>query len=200
MSGKHIAVVPVGKINAEEVEAALVRAARVLRRPLELRAALPVPMGIEDRERGQHRAALLMAKLRATFARLGRGKLVGEGDATTAALPPKPDAIVFVTDADLFTGSADAVFSALIPAKGLGIVSLRRLREAFYRRRADPNKQRARLTKEVVRAAARLGGMPECSSPQCVLAPSNMLADVDLKDEGLCRACAQRMFKGTLRI
>jgi predicted Zn-dependent protease len=79
-------------------------------------------------------------------------------------------------------------------------VSLRRLREAFYRRPADAGKQRARLVKEIVRVVARLRAMPACRSPQCVLSPSEMLADVDIKEEKLCRACSQRLFQGTIRL
>jgi predicted Zn-dependent protease len=46
---------------------------------------------------------------------------------------------------------------------------------------------------------ARLCGAPECPSVECALSPTNMLADLDLKQEKLCRACSQRMFQGTVR-
>jgi predicted Zn-dependent protease len=194
-----VAVVPVGKVPAEEVEAALVRAGRVLRRTIELKAALPLPQGVEERERGQFRAGVLMARLRSTFSQLGPGRMVGEG-ATQDKPAVRPDAIVFVTDADLFTANSDSVFAAILASQRLGIASLRRMREAFYRRPADPGKQRARLAKELIRMIARLSGAPECSTIDCVLAPTNMLADLDLKQEKLCRACSQRMFQGTVRL
>jgi len=196
----RIAVVPVGKVSAEEVEAALGRASRVLRRPLELKAALALPQGVEDRERGQFRASLLMARLRTSFPQLGPGKMIGEGADATATPATRPDAIVFVTDVDLFTANSDGVFAAILASQHLAIVSLRRLREAFYRRRADPGKQRARLTKELVRVASRLAGARECSDISCVLAPSSTLADLDLKQERLCRSCSERMFQGTVRL
>jgi predicted Zn-dependent protease len=200
VSGFDVSVVPVGKIKSEEVEAAMSRAARVLRRPLELKGSLPVPQGVEDVERGQFRAANLLNRLRASFPQLGSGRMIGVEEGEDAKPPLKPGGILFITDVDLYTANSDAVFTALLSAKRLGVVSLRRLREAFYRRSADPSKQRARLTKEIVRAAARLSGMPECRSPQCVISASNMLADIDLKEEKLCRACSQRMFQGTVRI
>lgn len=200
MSGFDVSVVPVGKIKSEEVEAAMSRTARVLRRPLELKGSLPVPQGVEDVERGQFRAANLLNRLRASFPQLGAGRMIGVEEGEEAKPPLKPGGILFVTDVDLYTANSDAVFTALLSAKRLGVVSVRRLREAFYRRSAEPVKQRARLTKEIVRAAARLSGMPECSSPQCVISASNMLADIDLKEEKFCRACSQRMFQGTMRI
>jgi predicted Zn-dependent protease len=196
----HISVVPVGRVKSDEVEAALTRAARLLRRPLELKESLPVPQGVEDRERGQFRAAKLLTRLRASFPQLGPGRMIGAEGSEDAKPPHRSDAILFVTDADLFTANSDGVFAALLGSKGLGVVSLRRLREAFYRRSADPGKQRARLTKEITRIAARLAGSPQCSNPACVLSASNMLADLDLKEEKFCRDCSQRMFQGTVRI
>ena len=56
VDASDVSVVPVGKVKSDEVEAALARAARVLRFPVELKGPLPVPQGIEDRERGQFRA------------------------------------------------------------------------------------------------------------------------------------------------
>jgi predicted Zn-dependent protease len=77
---------------------------------------------------------------------------------------------------------------------------VRRLREAFYRRKADPVKQRSRLVKELLRMAGRLRSAPECTDPKCVLAASKMFADLDLKEERYCRQCSLRLFEGTIRI
>lgn len=200
MDASSVSVVPVGKVKSDEVEAALGRAARVLRFPLELKGSLPVPQGIEDRERGQFRAATLLTRLHASLPQLGPGRMIGVEEGGDDKPPFAPDKVVFVTDVDLFTANSDGVFTALLRTKGLAVVSVRRLREAFYRRSADPGKQRARLTKEIIRASARLIGMPECKTPQCVLAASNMLADLDLKEEKFCRACSQRLFQGTVQL
>ena len=59
-------------------------------------------------------------------------------------------------------------------------LSIRRLREAFHRRPADPVKQRTRLVKELTRMAGRLEKAPECGDPKCVFASSKVLADLDL--------------------
>ena len=200
MAGVHEAVIPVGKADAVEIEAASVRAAKLLRQPLELKGSLPVPSGSEDAERGQHRASKLMRAVHSMTPQLGPGKLVGiEGDAPEK-VPLRVDGHIFVTDVDLYTVNRDGVFGALLTSKRLALVSIRRLRESFYRRPADANKQRARLVKEIARMGARLLGAKECTDPQCVLASSRMLADIDLKEEKFCRACSQRLFEGTIRI
>ena len=199
MAGFHVAAVPVGRLDVEEIEAALNRAAKVLHQPVELREALPIPRGAEDVERKQHRAGTLIKRLAVEVLKLKPGRLVGSGDAEAKA-PYAPDGFVFITDVDLYTANTDGVHAALLTAKGLSVVSIRRLREAFYRRKADLNKQRTRLVKETTRMAARLRGVPECRDPACVLAASKMLADLDLKEERFCRACSQRLFEGTMRI
>jgi predicted Zn-dependent protease len=194
-----IAIVPVGRVDPEEIEATAARAAKVLHEPLELRAALAVPHTTEDAGRGQHRAAALLTRLREEVAKLGSGRLVGAADAS-ARPAPKPGGFVFLTDVDLFTAASDGVFAALLRPKAAAVVSVRRLREAFYRRAADPVRQRARLAKELLRMVGRLAGAPECSDAHCVLAPSKTVADVDAKDERFCRACEQRLFEGKLSL
>jgi len=199
MAGFHLAVIPVGKVDAEDLEQAMTRLAKGIRRPVELRGSLPIPRVAEDHERGQHRALTMMAELRSLVPQLEPGKLVGSED-PSAKLPPRADAYIFVTDVDLYTAKTDGVFGALISAKGLALVSLRRVREAFYRRPADLGKQRARLVKELLRMAGRLQGLPECSNPECALAPSKSALDIDTKAEVYCRACSQRLFEGKIQV
>lgn len=197
MATIHLAVAPVGRVETEELEAALVRAAKVLHRPIELREPLPVPHGTEDVARGQHRAAALMARLNTEALKLKPGRLVGAE--TEQAKPPlKPDGWLFFTDVDLFTARTEGVIAALLGPEHCAVLSVRRLREAFHKRRADPPRQRARVVKEILRLYGRLAGLPECADPQCVMAPSRGTPDIDTKQERYCRACDQRLFEGKL--
>lgn len=200
MAEFKLTVIPVGKVDATELEAVLSRVAKVLRRPVELRKSLPVPQGVEDTTRGQFRTALLMDRLRSMVPQLDSGKWIGPTGEEEEKPGLRTDAFVFVTDVDLFTAQTDGVFAALVSAKKLAVVSVRRLREAFYRRKADPNKQRARLVKEITRMGVRLMGLPQCADPKCILAASRMLLDLDLKEEKFCRGCSTRMFEGRVQI
>lgn len=200
MSVFHTAIISVGKIDEEELRLATARVAKLLRTPLEIRGKLPVPQGAKDSERGQFRASEVMKAARSMAPQLGSGKLVGaEGD-EQGKPPLKTEGYIFVTDVDLFTANTDGVFSALISKSGLAVSSVRRLRESFYRRSADLNKQRSRLVKEIARMGARLRGAKECVDPTCVLSASKHLADLDLKEERFCRACSLHLFEGTVRI
>jgi len=195
----HVAVVPVGRVGVEEIETAMARAAKVIHRPLELRETLPVPHGTEDPDRGQHRAAMFMDRLGQEVLKLKPGKLVGSDDPDAKA-PYQPDAYIFVTDVDLYTAKTEGVLSALITAKKRAVISVRRQREAFYRRKTNPNRQRSRLVKEILRMSARLAGVSECADPACALAPSRGTPDIDTKDERYCHECEQRLFEGKMHI
>jgi len=196
----HTAIISVGKIDSEELRLTTALVARLLRTPLEIRGRLPVPQGAHDSERGQFRAAELMKSARAMAPQLGSGTLVGVEGGDEGKPPLKTDGYIFVTDVDLFTANTDGVFAALISKAGLAVTSVRRLRESFYRRSVDLNKQRSRLVKEMTRMGARLRGAKECAQASCLLSASKHLADLDLKEEKFCRACSLHLFEGTVRI
>jgi predicted Zn-dependent protease len=195
-----IAVVPVGRVDADEVEAACRELSKVLHRPIELREAAPLPRGTEDSARGQHRAGPLLAELRSALPRLAVRKLVGGATAASPVATPSPDAVLFVTDVDLFTPTTESVLHELDSARRAALLSVRRLREAFYRRKADPPRQKGRLVKQMLYAVGRLQGLPECSDSSCALAPTLSLVDLDRKAEKFCAPCWRRLSAGIVRI
>lgn len=198
VAGFHLAVVPIGKLSVADLEGALQRVSKALHQPVELREPLPVPRASEDTDRGQHRAAMMIQLLADEVRKLRPGSMVGGDEAAKA--PLKPDGFVFVTDVDLFTAKTDGVFAAFNLDLKAAVVSIRRLREAHYKRRADPNRQRARVTKELLRMSGRLAGVAECGDPECVLSASKHLADLDAKAERFCRVCEAALFAGTIHI
>lgn len=200
MAELRVAVVPVGRMDPAEVEAAAREVSKVLHRAVELREPVPLPRGTEDAARGQHRAGPLLAELRAALPRLAARKLVGGAAAPSPVATPSPDASLFVTDVDLFTPATESVLHELDPARRAALLSVRRLREAFYRRKADPPRQRARLVKQMLYAIGRLQGLPECADSGCALAATLALVDLDRKAERYCAACWRRLSAGVLRI
>jgi len=200
VSELRVTVFPVAKMDAAEIEAALNRVTKVIHRPVELREAAPLPRGTEDSGRGQHRAVELLAALAASTRSLGVVRLVGATFEGTPVATPDPDATIFVTDVDLFTANTDAVYGHLSPARKHAVVSVRRLREAFYRRKADPKKQRARLVKEILRAIGKLQGLSDCRDAVCVMSTTQALPDIDRKAERFCGSCWRRLSTGVVRI
>lgn len=200
MSELRVSVVPVGRIDANEVEACIARVVKVLTRPVEMRAPAPVPRSSEDAGRGQHRSGPFLGELRTGFPRLAVAKLVGAPGPASPIPASSYDAIVFVTDVDLFRPDTDAVFGEIDARARAAVLSVKRLREAFYRRKADPAKQRSRVVKGILQAVGRVHDLPDCRDSRCVMAPVGALADLDLKGEKYCGSCWKRLTTGTFRI
>jgi archaemetzincin len=180
----RVAIVPVGKIDPAEVEAAAARISKVLNKTVELRPSAPVPKAGDDPARGQHLAGPFLAGLRSSIARTA----------------PAQDVTLFVTDVDLYKPSTDGVFGDIDAPGRAAVLSVRRLREAFYKRKADPIKARTRLVKLALYALGRACGLPECREAGCALSTTSALADIDLKSEKYCASCWRRLSTGAHRI
>lgn len=198
----RIAIVPVGRVDPLEVEAAATRIAKILNGTVTLRQAATVPKAGDDPARGQHLAAPFLAELKGQLARLAVVKQI-----TAHASAPAPptagagvDVALFVTDVDLYKPQTDGAFGEIDPAAHVAVLSVRRLREVFYKRKPDPAKARARLVKLALYALARARGVPECNDAACVLAGAGSLADLDLKPEKYCASCWRRITTGAFRI
>jgi predicted Zn-dependent protease len=194
----QLAVAPAGRIDPAEVQAALHLVARAFKSPVELRDALPLPRGTEDVARGQHKAAALLTSLRLAGGRAKKVTFIGEDDSGVEGTGKA--CLVLVTDVDMYTPDTEFVFSLIAAASGAGLVSVKRMREAFYRRKSDPDKQKARLAKEILRCAGQLVGMPECGDPRCGNASTRNLQDLDTKKVRLCAPCWRRLSTGTMSI
>ena len=180
----RIAIVPVGRIDPVEVEAAAARISKILNKVVDLRPPATAPRAGDDPARGQHLAGPFLADLRGQLARAGLAA----------------DPTLFVTDVDLYKPGTDGAFGDVDAAAHVAVVSVRRLREAFYRRKADPVKARARLVKLALYALGRARGLPECGDAGCALSATTSLADIDMKPEKYCASCWRRMTTGAFRI
>ena len=194
-----------GKMDPAEVEAAAARIAKVLNRPVTVHQTAPAPRAGDDPARGQHLAGPFLAELRGQLARLPVAKVVGAVPAAEPAGVATPagaasDATLFVTDVDLYKPQTDGAFGDIDASAHVAVLSVRRLREAFYKRKADPLRQRARLVKLALYALGRARGLPDCRDAACALLTTTSLADIDLKPEKYCAACWKRMTTGAFRL
>lgn len=183
----NLSIVPVGKMDVAEVEATAARIGKVLNAPVTVRPATPVPRAGDDPARGQHLA----------------GPFLGELVARPAARTPEavaPDVTIFVTDVDLYKPQTDGVFGDVDAVRHAAVLSVRRLREAFYKRKADPARQRARLVKLSLYALGRARGLPDCRDGGCALSTTTALTDIDMKPEKFCASCWRRLTTGAFRI
>jgi predicted Zn-dependent protease len=194
----RLAVAPVGRLDTSELEAAVAHVAKVLHHAVEVREPANLSRAHEDAARGQFRAGPMLAELRAAAPRLRTVKTIGT--APPGAAPGVADTFVLVTDVDLFTPATAGVLDEIDRAHRAALVSVRRLREVFYRRKADPGKQRSRLVKAILRAVGKARGLPDCNDPSCALSPTGALADLDRKAERYCSPCWKRLSEGVSRL
>jgi predicted Zn-dependent protease len=199
----RVSVVPVGRIDPQEIESAASRIAKVLNRAVALRQSASVPKAGDDPARGQHLAGPFLADLKGQLPRLALAKEVGtQPQEPTGEQAPGPvvAVTVFVTDVDLYKPQTDGAFGHIDAPGRVAVLSVRRLREAFYKRKVDPAKARARLVKLALYALARAHGLPECNDRGCALSATASLADIDMKPEKYCVSCWRRMTTGAYRI
>jgi archaemetzincin len=196
----RIAIVPVGHMDPAEVEAAAVRVAKVLNKAVEVREPAPGPKAGHDAARGQHLSGPFLAELKAVLPRLKVAKLAGGAPSPAPVAAATPDVVVFVTDVDLYRPQTEGIFGEVDGPGRVAVVSVRRLREAFYRRKTDPARQRARLVKMILYAIGRVCGLPDCKDVHCAMSTMTALADVDMKPEKYCAACWRRLSTGAFRI
>ena len=201
----RVAIVPVGRMDPSEVEAAAARIAKVLNQSVTLRQPATVPKAGDDPARGQHVAGPFLGELRGQLVRLPVAKVVGpqavpDPPGQPAAGATAAQVTLFVTDVDLYKPQTDGVLGDIDATAHVAVLSVRRLREAFYKRKADPAKARGRLVKLALYALGRARGLPECNERACAMLATASLADIDMKPEKYCASCWRRLTTGAYRI
>jgi archaemetzincin len=106
---------------------------------------------------------------------------------------------VLVTDADLYAEGLSFAFGQADPASRTAVISLARLREEFYDRRASRRRLEERAAKEALHELGHLFGLGHCSNPGCVMFFSNSLADTDRKSADFCANCRRLLPAGLNR-
>jgi predicted Zn-dependent protease len=105
-----------------------------------------------------------------------------------------------ITDADLFTERTDFLFSHAEPERRRAVVSTRRLKEAFWKRKSNPALQQTRLVREIIGAVALAAGAVPCESPNCAASHAKSPLHVDQKTDRLCPVCERKVRGGSQRI
>jgi archaemetzincin len=150
-----------------------------------LSSGLGIPTPIDDRtldpsfafhpERGQHHATEILTRL----ADLGE---------TACSLG--------VTGVDLFIPILTYIFGQAESGGHRALVSIHRLSQEFYGLPPDEEILRTRLFKESLHEIGHLLSLHHCDDYECVMASSHAVEWVDLKQEGFCPRCLDRVRNG----
>jgi len=222
-----VTILPLGTVDLVEVDAASKRVAKNLGIAVEVAKPAPMPVGHYDASRSQSDArkvvravpSTVVAPVRpapgttadpkatkaATLTPMAAFGSKATDDAPAPAGPPAPKGLaapikVGVTDTDLYVDFRDYVFVFAEPAYRRAIVSTKRLKEAFWRRKSDPARQQTRLVRELMEAVALAAGAPECPNPVCPASAARGPLDIDQKGDRLCPNCDVKLRGGSLRL
>lgn len=223
----RITIIPLGTVDLAEVDAAAKRATKSLGLEIQVAKPVPMPVGHFEAARGQSEARKVLAAVPATVvpkpkpapgttadptatkaAQLSPMESFGSrvhGPAPPTAVPPAPKGPippvkVGVTDADIYSGLKDFVFVIAEPEQRRALVSVRRVKEAFWKRKSDPPRQQTRLVKELLGAIALAHGAPPCENPVCPASAARGPLDIDQKGDRLCPNCERKVKGGALRL
>ncbi len=103
---------------------------------------------------------------------------------------------VGVTHVDLFLPVFTHLFGYAQLGGSAGVVSLYRLRPEFTGDPASPALTLDRLHKELLHELGHTFGLVHCLAPWCVMHPSRLPEEVDLKDAAYCTTCQEAVMKG----
>lgn len=169
-----VVLVPVGRIDAEVLER--------LRGGLLERFGQPVSVGREisepdhafDPRRQQYLSTAILEILLKTWDPLSRQTILG------------------IVDHDLYVPGLHFVFGEA--TRGVAVISIARLRQAFYHLPEDRSLFHRRILTEAVHELGHAHGLGHCRSPHCVMFFSNSLEDTDRKGPEFCGACRKKLF------
>jgi len=106
--------------------------------------------------------------------------------------------ILGVTNIDILTKSSKFLYGvADLPKNksfGAALISVIRLREAFYGWEENTAKFEQRVLKEAIHELGHTFGLKHCEN-QCVMRSSNSLVEADRKPSKFCEKCANRIDK-----
>ena len=223
----RITIIPLGTVDLVEVDAAAKRVAKSLGLEVDVSKPVPMPVGHFEAARGQSEARKVLAAVPATAipkprpapgttadptatraAQLSPMESWGSrvhGAAQPSVVPPAPKGPIppvkiGVTDADIYSGLKDFLYVIAEPEQRRALVSVRRIKEAFWKRKSDPPRQQTRLVKELVGAIALAHGAAPCENPTCPTSSARGPLDIDQKGDRLCPNCERKVKGGALKL
>jgi len=108
---------------------------------------------------------------------------------------PRPDQwILGITNVDITIPVLTFIFGQARLCGRSAVISTFRLSEEFYGRPNDTMILLSRVEKEAIHEAGHMLGLTHCLDRNCVMYPSNSLAQTDLKSTRLCSECRSNLY------
>ena len=109
--------------------------------------------------------------------------------------------VLGVMDKDIYSSYLNFIFGIAVKplsnfskASIVGLISISRLRESFYRREEDDSLFELRVLKEAIHELGHTLSLEHCNN-YCIMRFSNSLADTDDKPSKFCETCSKNLKK-----
>jgi len=171
-----ITLKPIGNIDNNILEELKEKLNQTFGCPVEVTAEAIKLEQAYDSKREQYLASKLLAKLKKSGV-------------------AKDEKVLGIADVDLYAPGLNFIFGQAEIMSGVAIISLCRLRQAYYGLPSDNALFLDRAIKEAVHELGHTFGLEHCKNARCVMHFSNSLADTDLKQAAFCSKCRPKMLK-----
>jgi archaemetzincin len=137
-----------------------------------IKEPLSVPQSAFDKKRNQYNSTLILNEVR-----------------VYAAKNPSFHRVLAVVDVDIFTSGLNYVFGEAYTLGNAALISLWRLKPAFYKDKPDMALYVLRVLKEATHELGHTLGVKHCMRSLCVMHFSNSIFETDKKQSLLCDEC-----------
>jgi len=169
-----IYLIPIGRVDPKALSYLEKHLAEVLSTPVRVGQMMTMPAEAYHKRRGQYSSTDILSAMEKYF-------------------PQQAEAVLGVTEADLYAGNLNFVFGEANPPSRRAVISLARLRIGYGKVLAEENLYLERTLKEAVHELGHVYGLPHCSDPRCVMFFSNSLIDTDRKGYQFCKQCRSKL-------
>lgn len=106
-------------------------------------------------------------------------------------MPIDAEKLLIVAEVDLFVPGLNFVFG--LAAGNIAIISLARLKPAYYGDKKNEYLFRERALKEAIHELGHTFGLHHCPDIRCIMHFSNRIEDTDIKGPDFCEVCSARI-------
>lgn len=103
------------------------------------------------------------------------------------------EAILALTDEDLFLTTDSFVFGHTDPPGGVALVSTHRLRPEFYGLPPSNKLLKERLVKVAIHQLGHINGLSDCENPECVMFKATTITEMDEGEDSFCAKCLMEL-------
>ena len=177
---EHIYLVPVGQVDKKVLEYIKSRLPDSLpvTVKMEVEDQKNIPDGAYDPSRKQYNAEVILNEI-----------------AQQITIEIVDERALLITDVDLYAQGYDFVLGVSDAKRGIGMISLARLKNEFYGLKPDNKLFLERALKEATREFGYSRGLDNCTNPKCVMHFSKDLSGIDKKKTDMCRPCRDTLYR-----